>query len=91
MNSTRDTANPSSNVPSNTPSSAARAGGSEASGQFEGLRHPIADDQRVEQRLDDVGLEDQGDVLEDELRDRNSSGTPAAGAGEDSAGDVQRH
>jgi hypothetical protein len=38
-------------------------------------------------RLDDVGLEDQGDVLEDALRDRRGSGLPPdadrAGAGMD--------
>ena len=61
---------------------------SEASGRHEGLRHPVDDDRRVEQRLDDVGLEDQGDVLDDELRDRRGSGTPATSpAGQD----IQRH
>ena len=46
-----------------------------ASGQHQGLHRP-SDDQRVEQALDDVGLEDQGDVLEDQLRDRRSRGAP---------------
>lgn len=67
-------------------------GGSEAGGQHEGLRHPIDDDQRVEQRLDDVGLEDEGEVLEDHLRDRRSKGAPAAGdKSGDEAGREQRH
>jgi len=46
-----------------------------ASGQHQGLHRP-SDDQRVGQALDDVGLEDQGDVLEDQLRDRRSRGVP---------------
>jgi len=46
-----------------------------ASGKHQGLRRP-ADDQRIEQALDDVGLEDQGEVLEDDLRDRRSRGAP---------------
>ena len=45
------------------------------SGQHQGL-HRTCDDQRVEQALDDVGLEDQGDVLDDQLRDRRSRGAP---------------
>lgn len=78
------------NTPSrNTPSRTRPSGGSEAGGQQEGLRHPIDDEQRVKQRLDDVGLDDQGDVLDDQLRDRRSSGTPS----DDDTGskDVQRH
>ena len=54
-----------------------------ASGQHQGLHRP-SDDQRVEQALDDVGLEDQGDVLDDQLRDRRSRGAPPlANSGED--------
>ena len=55
-----------------------------ASGQHQGLHRPN-DDQRVEQALDDVGLEDQGDVLEDQLRDRRSRGAPPE---DDSSADV---
>lgn len=83
----------------NTPAKAPRSSGpgsrgpgsdaSEASGRHEGLRHPVDDAQRVEQRLDDVGLDDQGDVIDDELRDRRSSGTkPDERAGNR---DMQRH
>ena len=51
----------------------ARAG--EAGGQHQPVRRPDHD-QPVEQRLDDVGLDDRGDVLEDDLRDRRSRGGP---------------
>jgi hypothetical protein len=83
MNNQRNT--PSRSTPSNTQ----RSGSSEAGGQQEGLRHPIDDEQRVKQRLDDVGLDDQGDAMDDQLRDRRSSGTPA----DDSTGnkDARRH
>ena len=78
MNTPRD---PSLNPP--------RTPASDASGRHEGLRHPVDDDQRVEQRLDDVGLDDQGDILDDELRDRRSSGVPwQADSGKQ---DLQRH
>jgi hypothetical protein len=73
MNNQRNT--PSRSTPSNTQ----RSGGSEAGGQQEGLRHPIDDEQRVKQRLVDVGLDDQGDVADDQLRDRRSSGDGHAG------------
>jgi hypothetical protein len=71
----------------NTPSKARDPG--EASGKHEGLRHPIDDDQRVKQRLDDAGTDDQGEAVEDQLRDRRSSGTP----GSEQAGkqDTKRH
>jgi hypothetical protein len=60
----------------NTPTDLKRGqGGSEAGGQHQGLRHP-ADDRNVQQRLNEVGLDDQGDALEDELRDRRSRGVP---------------
>lgn len=62
---------------------------SEASGRHEGLRHPVDDAQRVQQRLDDVGLDDQGDVIDDELRDRRSSGTRPDERADNR--DVQRH
>lgn len=83
MNTQRNT--PSRSTPSNTQ----RSGGSEAGGQQEGLRHPIDDQQRVKQRLDDADLDGEGDVAEDQLCDRRSSGTPA----NDNAGNkgVQRH
>lgn len=51
------------------------ASGGIASNRHQGLRRP-ADDQRIEQSLDDVGLEDLGEVLEDDLRDRRSRGAP---------------
>lgn len=44
-----------------------------ASAKHRGLHRPD-DDQRVEQALDDVGLEDRGDVVEDQWRDRRSRG-----------------
>ena len=71
MSTQRDT--PSGSTSSNTQ----RSSGSEAGGQQEGLRHPIDDQQRVKQRLDEVGLDDEGDVADDQLRDRGSSGMPA--------------
>lgn len=49
----------------------------QASARHQGLHRPN-DDQRVGQALDDVGLDDQGEVLEDELRDRRSRGAPPA-------------
>jgi len=58
-----------------------------ASGQHQGLHRP-SDDQRVGQALDDVGLEDQGDVLEDQLRDRRSRGGPPQ---EDSGEEVDQN
>ena len=56
-----------------------RASDGIASNRHQGLRRP-ADDQRVEQSLDHVGLEDRGDVLEDHLRDRRSRGAEPASA-----------
>lgn len=53
-----------------------QARAAQASGQHQALTRP-ADDQRVAQALDHVGLEDQGDVVEDQLRDRRGSGVPA--------------
>lgn len=50
-------------------------GGREASIPHQSLRRP-ADDRRVEQALASVGLEDQGEVVDDLLRDRRSSGLP---------------
>lgn len=47
----------------------------EAGGQHQPVRRPDHD-QPVEQRLDDVGLEGRGDVLEDDLRSRRSNGLP---------------
>lgn len=67
-------------------------GGAEAGGRHAGLRHPI-DDKGIEQRLDDVGLDDRGEALEDELRDRRSSGVPSGdrGHGGRSGQDRKRH
>ena len=45
----------------------------EASGKHQGLHQP-ADDERVEDALDSVGLVDRGEVMEDHLRDRHSKG-----------------
>lgn len=53
-----------------------------ASGQHQGLRRP-SDDQEVEQALHDVDLQDQGESVEDRLRDRRSSGTPPREGGGD--------
>lgn len=59
------------------PSSSNNSEGSgEASGKHQGLRQP-ADDQDVEQKLDDVSLEGRGEIVEDELRNRGSNGTPS--------------
>ena len=77
------------NTPASAPAKTQGSGASEASGQHEGLRHPVDDDQRVEQRLDDVGLDDQGEVVEDQLRDRRSSGAAPDDGGGDR--DLQRH
>ena len=85
MNTQRNT--PSRSTPSNTQ----RSGGSEAGGQQEGLRHPVDDGHRVKQRLDDVGLDDQGDVADDQLRDRGSSGAPSNDSADNKNKDVQRH
>ena len=57
----------------NTPAKPRGTAG-EASGKHEGLRHPVDDDQRAKQRMDGVNLDDQGDIAEDQLRDRRSSG-----------------
>jgi len=76
------------NTPSGTSSSSSRrSGGTEAGGQQEGLRHPVDDGQRVKQRLDEAGLDDQGDAADDQLRDRRSSGTRS---GEKGAGEARR-
>ena len=58
----------------------------EASGKHQGLRQP-ADDQRVEAALDDVGLDDRGESMEDQLRDRRGKG---ARGGHDEAVDLDR-
>jgi len=63
-------------IPNRTVGTPRDKGGREAGGQHQGLRQPD-DDQRVEQALDDVGLEDQGDAVEDQLRDRRGSGVPS--------------
>jgi hypothetical protein len=48
-------------------------GAGEASGKHQGLRQP-ADDERVEDAVDNIGLSDRGERMEDHLRDRNSKG-----------------
>ena len=59
----------------------AGAGVGEASGRHHGLYRP-GDEQRVDQTLDKVGLDDRGDMLEDEQRDRRSRGAAPSGEGE---------
>jgi hypothetical protein len=49
----------------------------EASGKHQGVRQP-GDDQRVEQALDDAGLDDLGASVEDEIRGRRGSGVAPA-------------
>jgi hypothetical protein len=44
-----------------------------ASGKHQGLRQP-ADDERVEDAVDNIGLSDRGESMEDHLRDRRSKG-----------------
>ena len=46
----------------------------EASGKHQGLRQP-AEDGRVEDTLDRIGLDDRGEAMEDQLRDRRGKGT----------------
>lgn len=70
------------NSPSN-PSQGNAAGRSsgEAGGQHQGLRQP-SDDERVEDKLDNVDLEARGARVDDHLRDRDSKGV--AGGYDDS-------
>jgi len=49
------------------------AASGEASGKHQGLRQP-ADDGRVEDAVDKIGLDDRGERMEDQLRDRHSKG-----------------
>ena len=67
-----------------------QARAAQASGQHQALTRP-ADDQRVAQALDHVGLEDQGDVVEDQLRDRRGSGVPATDDMRSDEGDDERN
>jgi hypothetical protein len=56
------------------PHTSGNTGGSErASGKHRGLRQP-ADDQRDEDKVDNIGLKDSSATLEDHLRDRRSKG-----------------
>lgn len=48
-----------------------------ASARHQGLHRP-RDDRRIQQALADVGLDDEGDVLEDHLRNRRRHGAPPA-------------
>ena len=52
--------------------------GAQASVRHQPLRR-AAGDRSQAQRLRDVGLEDEGEAFEDELRDRHSNGTPRPG------------
>jgi hypothetical protein len=65
LRSTPDPINPGSPAP----------GSAVASGLHQGLRRPDAG-QPVEQALDQVDLQDQGELAEDQLRDRRSRGAP---------------
>jgi hypothetical protein len=61
-----------------TPSNPATPGNNDAtgglaSGRHQSLHHP-ADDDRVEAALDNIGLDDRGELMEDHLRDRRSKG-----------------
>ena len=49
--------------------------GPQVSGRHQSLRRD-AGDRGQTQRLKDVGLEDEGEAFEDELRDRHSNGIP---------------
>ncbi|WP_368565681.1 hypothetical protein [Pseudoxanthomonas sp. UTMC 1351] len=62
---------------SNALRSAPDAGSGIASGQHQGLRRPDVG-QPVEKALDQVDLTDQGEVAEDQWRDRRSRGAPPA-------------
>lgn len=60
----------------NTPSHRADERRGEAGAQSQPLRRGGDASRRVKQRLGEVGLEDRGDRLDDERRDRRSSGRP---------------
>ena len=60
----------------------------EASGRHQSLRRPD-DAKRIERALHVVGLEDQGDVVEDQLRDRRSSGLPVADDSDNASRELQ--
>jgi hypothetical protein len=49
--------------------------GGEASSRHQPLRRP-GHEQQTRPRLEEVSLEDHGEAIEDELRDRRSSGQP---------------
>lgn len=49
--------------------------GGEASIRHQPLRRP-GHEQQIKPRLEEVSLEDRGEAVEDELRDRRSSGQP---------------
>lgn len=62
------------NTPSNPSSgNAASRGSGEAGGQHQGLRQP-SDDQRIDDKLENVDLESRGAKVDDHLRDRRSKG-----------------
>lgn len=60
-------------TPDNSTSSTTGRGGGEASGKHPGLRQP-ADDGRVEDAVDNIGLKDSSATLEDRLRDKRGKG-----------------
>lgn len=61
-----------SNTHAHTPSGGAD-GSRRASGKHQGLRQP-ADDQQVEDAVDNVGFKDSSATVEDHLRDRRGKG-----------------
>lgn len=60
----------------------------QASGRHQGLRRP-SDAERIERALHVVSLEELGDVVEDQLRDRRSSGLPVADDGDNASRKLQ--
>lgn len=56
----------------------------EASGRHQGLRRP-SDAERIKRALHVVSLEEQGEVVEDQFRDRRSSGLPVADDSDDTS------
>jgi len=53
-------------------------GDRQASGRHQGLTRPN-EDLVIRRRLDHVGLDERGDIVEDDLRDRASNGLPGWG------------
>jgi hypothetical protein len=58
---------------SRSPGAAQADAAGRASGKHQGLRQP-ADDERVEDAVDNIGLSDRGESMEDQRRDRRGKG-----------------